>query len=62
MAAAQVQAMVSMAEALHRIAAALEGQGDSEGGTPAGAFPARPSRTARQRAGSPEKHAPARPR
>ncbi|MFG2086935.1 MULTISPECIES: hypothetical protein [unclassified Spirillospora] len=30
MAAAQVQAMISMAEALHRIAAALEEQGASE--------------------------------
>ncbi|NDU76233.1 hypothetical protein GWI34_26925 [Actinomadura sp. DSM 109109] len=30
MAAAQVQALVSMAEALHRIAAALEARDDSE--------------------------------
>ncbi|MGP4022667.1 hypothetical protein [Actinomadura sp. 3N407] len=39
MAAAQVQAMVSMAEALHRIAAALEEQGAAESVPP---MPVRP--------------------
>ncbi|TDC84404.1 hypothetical protein [Actinomadura sp. 7K507] len=34
MAAAQVQAMVSMAEALHRIAAILEEQGGAENSPP----------------------------
>ncbi|TDC41824.1 hypothetical protein E1281_36935 [Actinomadura sp. KC345] len=38
MAAAQVQAMVSMAEALHRIAAALEERRDAESPPP---FPVR---------------------
>ncbi|TDC70935.1 hypothetical protein E1200_03510 [Actinomadura sp. GC306] len=54
MAAAQVQAMVSVAEALHRIAAALEDKGDGEGGPPA--------RPARRRADAPGKPAFARPK
>ncbi|XRQ06702.1 hypothetical protein ACN3XK_60910 [Actinomadura welshii] len=44
MAAAQVQAMVSMAEALHRIAAVLEERGGAEG---PGTFPARPEKAVR---------------
>lgn len=39
MAAAQVQALVSMAEALHRIAAALEERDETEGAPPLSARP-----------------------
>jgi len=59
MAAAQVQALISMAEALHRIAAALEGE--PEGASQPGPLPARPVRVVRGHESAPGRHAPARP-
>ncbi|RKS79005.1 hypothetical protein BZB76_0443 [Actinomadura pelletieri DSM 43383] len=46
MAAAQVQALISMAEALHRIASALEERDDPENLPPLGGYHPRPARTA----------------
>ncbi|RFS87247.1 hypothetical protein D0T12_03125 [Actinomadura spongiicola] len=45
MAAAQVQALISMAEALHRIASALEVRDDPENVPPMSGFHPRPART-----------------
>lgn len=60
MAAAQVQALVSMAEALHRIAAALEGE--PEGAAPLGPLAPRPVRAARNHGDATERHSPVHPK